>query len=297
MRSNTNNSIRIEIVAPVHNRREITLQCLRSIARLDRDGLDIHTVIVDDGSSDGTGEAIAFRFPDVEVVRGDGNLWFTEATNVGVRAALRHNPDFVLMINDDQIFDARSLKLMVECAERHPRTVVGPLLLLWDTPHKVFQTAPIWTTFGGGWHHWFNQTVWTVPEQPFDVDIIVGNCVLVPAEAIREAGLMDSKRYPIYGDAEYTPRLRKKGWRLLIEPGSRVFCQPNTPPATVKRISFREKFGNLLFDAKHPHNLRRRYFSVMDAAPNKLSGLTAFIIFFLRLGLGLNAEGYWAFQA
>jgi GT2 family glycosyltransferase len=59
--------------------------------------------------------------------------------------------------------------------------------------------------------HWFHQTVWTVPEKPWRVDLIVGNCVLVPTEAIKEVGLMDSKRYPNFGDAEYTPRLRRKG--------------------------------------------------------------------------------------
>lgn len=286
--------IRVEIVTPVHNRKDLTIQCLRSISRLDSDGLEIHTVIVDDGSTDGTSEAIAAEFPDVEVIRADGSLWFTEGTNVAIRAALEHYPDFVLLINDDQVFDATSLKFMIECAEANPRSVVGPLLLLWDTPHKLFQTAPIWSTASGGWRHWFHQTVWTVPVRPFEVDIIVGNCVMVPAQAIREAGVMNSKRYPNFGDAEYTPRLRKRGWQLLIEPRARVFCQPNVSPAAVNRMSLREKLNNLLVDTKHPQNLRRRYYSLIDGAPNKLSGLAAFVAFFVRVALGVNAEGMWA---
>ena len=161
--------IRVEIVAPVHNRRDITLQCLRSLARLNTEGLDVHIVIVDDGSTDGTSDAIRRDFPDVELVAGSGDLWFTEGTNVGVRAALKHDPKYILTINDDAVFDVDFLRYMVETAENNERSVVGSLLLLWDTPHRLFQVAPVWDTWAGGWRHWHNQTIWTIPEKPWKV--------------------------------------------------------------------------------------------------------------------------------
>lgn len=287
-------TIRVEIVTPVHNRRDLTLQCLKSLSRIDDKGLDVHIIIVDDGSTDGTSEAIEKEFPSVKLITADGNLWFTEGTNVGIRAALKHNPDYILMINDDQVFDSEFLKYMVETAEKYPRSVVGSLLLLWDTPHKLFQTAPKWNTWSGGWRHWQNQTIWTVPDKPFEVDIIVGNCVLVPVKAIEEHDLMDSKRYPNFGDAEYTPRLKKRGWKLLIEPRARVFCQPNNIPAKVTKMSARQKLDALVFDLRHIHNLRRRFYSCWDGAPSKIQGLTAFTVFFIRLILRKNVEGDWA---
>ena len=286
--------IRVEIVTPVHNRRDITLQCLKSLSRINSEGLEIHTIIVDDGSTDGTSEAIEKEFPEVEIVQGNGDLWFTEGTNVGVRAALKHNPDYVLMMNDDQIFDADCIKFMVETAEKYPRSVVGSLLLLWDAPHKLFQTSPRWETWSGGWRHWYQQTVWTIPQKPWEVDLIVGNCVLVPAEAIREQGLMDSKKYPNFGDAEYTPRLKKNGWRLLIEPRARVFCQPNNIPARVKKMSLRQKLDALIFNLGHIQNLRRRFFGYWEGAPNKLKGVFAFGIFFVRTILKINTESAWS---
>lgn len=285
---------RVEIVAPVHNRKAITLQCLKSISRLNRPGFDIHTVIVDDGSTDGTSEAIREQFPDVEVVPGDGNLWFTEGTNVGVRAALKHNPKYVLMINDDQVFDADALAYMIETAENNERSVVGSLLLLWDTPHRLFQVAPVWETWRGGWRHWYKQTIWTVPERPWRVDSIVGNCVLVPKQAFDEAGLMDSKRYPNFGDAEFTPRLKKRGWELLIDPRARVFCQPNNLPVKVMKASISEKFKMLFVNTGHPHNLIRRFRSTWDSAPTRLSGTVAFFVFMIRLALRKNVESSWA---
>lgn len=281
---------KVEIVTPVHNRREITLQCLRSLSRIERKNLDVHIIVVDDGSTDGTSEAIEANFPDVQIIKGDGSLWFTEGTNVGVRAALEYNPDYVLMINDDEVFDSRFLEVMVETAELNPRSVIGSLLLLWDAPHKIFQVAPRWETLSGGWRHWQRQTVWTVPDKPWSAEIIVGNCLLVPVEAIREGGLMNSKRYPNFGDAEYTPRLRKMGWKLLIEPRARVFCQPNNLPSKIKKMSLREKYEALVLNLGHIHNLRRRFYSNIDGAPSKLQGVAAFCIFLLRASAGRSSE-------
>ena len=123
--------IRVEIVAPVHNRKAITLLCLRSLSRINSEGIDIHIVIVDDGSTDGTGEAIRREFPEVETVDGNGELWFTEGTNRGVLAALAHDPQFILTINDDAVFDSEFLQYMVATAQKYTRSIVGSLLLLW----------------------------------------------------------------------------------------------------------------------------------------------------------------------
>ena len=285
--------IRVEIVTPVHNRRDITLQCLKSLSRINSEGLEIHTIIVDDGSTDGTSEAIEKEFPEVEIVQGNGDLWFTEGTNVGVRAALKHNPDYVLMMNDDQIFDAHCIKFMVETAEKYPRSVVGSLLLLWDTPHKLFQTSPRWETWSGGWRHWQNQTVWTIPEKPWEVDLIVGNCVLVPAQAILENGLMNSKKYPNFGDAVYTPQLQKKGWQLLIEPRARVFCQPNNTPTRITKMSLKEKMDALFFNLGHIQNLRRRFYAYWQGSPSRTKGVVGYGVFLVRAALKINTETSW----
>jgi len=282
--------VSIAVVTPVHNRREITLQCLRSLSRINIREFTVKTIVVDDGSTDGTNEAITAEFPEVEIVCSDGSLWFTEGTNVGVRKALESKPKFILMMNDDQVFDENFLKYLLETAETHPRSVVGPLLLLWDRPHQLFQVAPVWSSWLGGWQHWYQQTVWTVPDRPFEVDLIVGNCVLVPVEAIKECGLMNSKRYPNFGDAEYTPRLKRAGWKLIIDPRARVFCQPNTVPPRVREKGLRLLVNDLVFDLKNVHNLRRRWYSYIDGAPSKFQGVLGFIFFMMRTALGRSPE-------
>lgn len=281
---------KIAVVTPVHNRREMTIECLRSLSAINSDGLDVHVIVVDDGSTDGTSEAIANEFPGVEVIDGNGELWFTEGTNVGVRAAFKGSPDFIVMMNDDQIFDADFLVSAVRTAKENPRSVVGSLLILWDDRKTLFQVSPQWNTWQGGWRHWYRQTIDTIPNRPWHVDLIVGNCLLVPSDAFRECGLMNSDRYPNFGDAEFTPRLKKRGWKLLIDPGSKVFCQPNAVPPAIRDQSLRNSYRTLIADLKSGPNLRRRLYANLDSAPSRLQGLVAFAIFLVRLALSKTHE-------
>ena len=286
---------KVEVVTPVHNRRGITLKCLRSLGELSSSSLSSHIIVVDDGSSDGTGEAIAAEFPGVQVIRGDGNLWYTRGTNVGIEAALLRAPDYVLAINDDSVFDAHCVEAMVKCAQEHPRSVIGALLCSWDEPMKVFQVAPCWDTWYGGWRHTQHLTRDTIPANPFEVELIVGNCVLYPTEAIHEVGLMDAEAFPYgFGDVEYTPRMRKKGWRLLIEPRALVYCQPNIIYPSLRTLPLRSLMDTLLYDQHNPENLVRQLVSRWKSAPTRLLGLIAFVIWHVRLILkALHLSGSW----
>lgn len=284
---------KVEIVTPVHNRCEETLQCLRSLARIDKSGLQTHIIIVDDGSTDGTAETVAEQFPDVEIVQGDGNLWYTAGTNRVIEAALMHEPDYILAINNDSVFDEKCILNMVECAEKHPRSVVGSLLLDWTMPHRIFQIAPRWELLRGGYRHWFHQTVWTIPDRPWEVELIVGNCVLYPVAAIREVGLMDEKRLVQYGDAEYTPRMRRRGWRLLIEPRARTFCKPNDPATGFRKMPLSKKLKHL-FDPAGPYSFQRRLFISLGGAPTLSQGMLSLPIYYFRMLIGKNPDGNWA---
>lgn len=287
--------IHVEIVTPVYNRRETTLQCLRSLSRIDSAGLKVHVIIVDDGSSDGTSDAIREQFPEVQLVAGDGTLHYTAGTNRGIEAALNWNPDYVLAINNDSIFEPHFLRHLVNCAEDNPRTVVGPVLLLWDVPHRVFQVGSYWQTWYGGWRPRFAQTVWSIPDHPFDVEVIVGNCVLYPVAAFREMGLMDEKRFPFgFGDCAYTPRLRRAGWRLLIEPRSLVWCEPNSPEASPRGLPLRKMLNVLFEDYVSVWNVKRQFVSRWESGPTRVQAVAAFGIQLIRLGLKWSGlAGKW----
>ncbi len=284
-------SVRVAAVIPVHNRKELTLQCLKSMRRLLLEGIELRIFVVDDGSTDGTSEALRNEYPEVEIVEGDGHLWYTGAINAGIKKAFDSDPDYFLLMNDDQVFDDGALHHLVGTAEAIGNCAVGGLLLLWDTPHRIFQVSPMWRIRWGGWRHWQKQTVWSIPDTPWEVDLIVGNCLLVPADAIKRHGPMDTVRFPNFGDAELTPRLKRKGLRLVLEPKARIFCQPNSLPPSVERMTWSERYRHLCSDLRMTQNIRRRWYAWIAGAPNPLSGAIAFIVFFLRHLIGRNLEG------
>ncbi|MFN0277730.1 MAG: glycosyltransferase family 2 protein [Pyrinomonadaceae bacterium] len=285
--------IKTALVIPVHNRRETTLQGLRSLSRIDKSGLDVRIFVVDDGSTDGTSDAIRGKFPEVEIIQGDGTLHYAAGTNRGIETALKWNPEFIVIMNDDAVFHEQFLQRLIQTAQRNPHSVVGALLLLWNEPHKVFQVGFEWRTLKGGWHVPEDLTAFSVPRARFEVENIVGNCVLLPVEAIRECGLMDEKHFPHgWGDAQYTTKMRKMGWKLLVNPRSLVWCEPNTYPQPLHQSSVSESLNTLFINEKHPANLKRQLVSRWYSAPTKFKALAAFAVYCLSLAQKVFVYGF-----
>jgi GT2 family glycosyltransferase len=279
-----NQRTKVAIVIPVHNRRDTTLQALRSLSRIDTCGLDVHIVIFDDGSTDGTSDAIRSTFPEVEIIDGDGSAHYAAGTNRGIEAALKHDPKFIVTANDDSIFHERFLQQLILTARDDPRRVVGAMLLLWDKPHQTFQMDFKWQTTRGGWQQNHRASAFDFPDTPFEVDGLAGNCVLVPAEAIRECGLMDEKRFPHgWGDIQYFVRLRRHGWRLMVDPKALVWCEPNTNPAPLHTLPFPKVLKILFRDRRHPLNLQRQFVARWESAPNSFSALAAYTVYLFSL--------------
>jgi GT2 family glycosyltransferase len=275
---------KIALVIPVHNRRETTLQALRSLSRIDKTGLDVRIYIVDDGSTDGTSDAIARDFPEVNLVKGDGSLHYAGGTNLGIETAFLWEPDHFVLMNDDSVFHESFLQRLVNTADLHPRSVVGALLLLWDTPHKVFQVGQVWRTLRDGWQIPDDLTAFNVPREAFKVECLVGNCTLVPEAAVRECGVLDAKNFPLgWGDAQYFMRLRKAGWTLLVEPRAYVWCEPNTYPPPLHELGVGNVLRTLILDRRHPSNLVRQFKARWHSAPNRVAAVTAFAVYVLKI--------------
>lgn len=272
------------LVIPVHNRRDITLRGLRSLARINREGLNVRIFVVDDGSTDGTSGAIREEFPDVELIQGDGSLHYAGGTNRGIEAALDWGADYVVTMNDDAVFHENFLQQLVSTARRLPDTIVGALLLPWNEPHRVFQVGLKWRSASGGWVIPEDLTAFSVPKEAFDVECIVGNCVLFPSAALRENGLLDERNFPFgWGDAQLLMRMRKAGWRLVVEPRSLVWCEPNSYPAPLHTQGLVAAGKALFLNERHPLNLRRQFTALWYSAPSKPKAILAFMVYLMRL--------------
>lgn len=212
----------IAVVIPTFNRVGELLDCLRSI-EAQRD-VTIRAFVVDDGSSDGTAEQVRAAFPRAEVLRGDGHLWWSGATNLGVQAALRQGYRWIMLLNDDNVLDRNAAATLLDYAQRHPGTIVGSLVLVKGSNRIGYAGAGVNWLRGGPYlkdtlHDYRGQY-----RAPIAADFLGGQGVLIERAIFDRIGLFDARVFPqYYGDADFYLRARRRGVRVVVHPASVVW--------------------------------------------------------------------------
>ncbi|MDX5421249.1 MAG: glycosyltransferase family 2 protein, partial [Hymenobacteraceae bacterium] len=117
----------IHIVIPVFNRKEYTRECLKSLSAQTNQAYKV--IIVDDGSTDGTEDMLREEFPEVEVLKGDGGLFWTAGVNMGIRYALEQNAQLIMTMNNDVVTDKELIEQMYVWHRRKPKALLGALEL------------------------------------------------------------------------------------------------------------------------------------------------------------------------
>ncbi len=257
----------IYVVVPVHDRLTLTLLCLNDLRAQDRD--DIKVIVVDDGSSDGTAVEVARDYPEVELLLGDGDLWWTGATNLGVSWALERagENDYVLTLNNDTRFGGDYVSELVATAEEHGPALVGSLAV--DAARGVVVEGGVrmdWLTAGkrvlARGMPYEDILTWRPP--PVAVDVLPGRGTLVPVSAFRRVGLYDASALPHYGaDYEFSARAARAGYRLLVsyqavvridpgqtglhaDPGWRAFAASFVSRRSANELGHRWRYSRLV---------------------------------------------------
>lgn len=210
------------VVIPVHDRLSLTRACLAALER--QTVRDFTTVVVDDGSSDGTGGAVRAEFPRTEVLRGDGSLWWTGAMNIGVGWVLSRATadDVVVTLNNDTLPPTGFLEGLLRAHQQVPHALIGSLLVSagdWQTiidggVHITWATAKFHTCDRGDVYHEATES----HPQLRPVDVLSGCGTLVPLDAYRRAGPYDEQRLRHYAaDFEFSRRAGRHGFRLLVD--------------------------------------------------------------------------------
>ena len=213
----------VAIVVLSWNGREDTLTCLDSLARVEWEPLSV--LVVDNGSDDGTSEAVAERHPDVEIVRTETNLGFAEGNNVGIRRALERGADWVLLLNNDTTVAPDFLAKLVEEAGRRPDAgALSPLILYADPPDLIWYAG---ASFDPGKTH--NGPHWRYRERDpglervYETGRVTGAAMLVSREVWEDVGLLAPELFLHVEDAEWSVRARRSGRRFYVVPTSRVW--------------------------------------------------------------------------
>lgn len=197
--------------------------CFGSLRRLERDGLEVAVMAVDNGSSDGTARLVRERHPEVEVVENRANLGFAGGNNAGIRLALERGAEFVYLLNPDTEVEPAFLREAVALARERPDAgAVQSLLLLASEPGLVNTAGNEIHFLGFGYCGSYRRPASSIPTAPREIAFASGASSLYRASALREVGLLDEALFLYHEDLDLGWRLRLAGWRSLLAPRSVV---------------------------------------------------------------------------
>lgn len=217
----------ILVLLTCHNRKALTLRLLASLQQ-QQQAAELCVVLVDDGSRDGTSDAVRELCPNVHVLQGSGQLYWCG----GMRYAQQHSQQFLprpadyqLWLNDDVELDPDAIaRLLAQAQALQTKHSVGAVV------GAVREPGSDTLSYGGRtstsrWWPLRMSAVLKEQTQAQSCDFINGNVCLFPAAAISAAGLLSDEFTHSMGDFDYGLRLRQFGFSLWQAAGSFGTCK------------------------------------------------------------------------
>lgn len=224
-----NRTVRIGALITCHNRRDKTLACIRSIFEQQIDPLfRVDVYVVDDGSTDGTSDAISLNYPVVKLIKGDGQLFWNGGMRVAFEEARQRSYDYYLWVNDDTLLVPRALQTLIDAHVSTSKQGYGMSIIAGSTCDPVTGSLTYggWKEVGGA--NLLKLAMVTPEKNLIQCDTINGNCVLIPREVVQTIGNLDPAFTHSMGDIDYGFRAKKAGCTIWVASGYAGTCELNS---------------------------------------------------------------------
>jgi GT2 family glycosyltransferase len=232
---------------------EDTIECLSSLQKLDYP--NYVTVVVDNGSTDGSEDRIREARPSITILQTGENLGFTGGNNVGIRYALERGAEYVWLLNNDTVVDPKALGSLVEEALSDTRIgIVGSKIYYYEPPDMIWFAGGILNPLTGrNAHRGEGERDVGQYDSARDVDYIVGCSLLARKEMVNRIGLLDPNFFIYFEDLDWATRAKRDGWRVRYQPESKVWHKESQAFGGARSPGFRFHFsrGSILYARKH----------------------------------------------
>jgi len=269
----------LSVVIVNYNGKALTLDCLRSLA----DAAPRHRMevfVVDNGSKDGTIEAVKAGYADVKTIANKGNLGFTRANNQGIEASAgRH----VLLLNNDTRVQAGAFSAAIEYMDGHPAIGAAGLKLL-NGDGSLQLSCRRFPSFSQALFNRYSLLTRMIPNNRFsrsylmtdfrheeiqDVDWVSGACLMIRREALERVGPLDERFFMYSEDVDYCYRVWEAGYRVSYLPFARVVHLIGQSSRKYRTLTILERHRSMYkFYKKH----YSRSLMFLDAATGAMIG-------------------------
>lgn len=233
---------RVAIIIVNYNGWQDTIDCLKSISRLNLVDIKLHTVVVDnDSSNDSYDQLTEFitkeeELVNVELVKLPNNSGFSGGNNVGIKSAVAQGDDYVIFLNNDTMVDPNLVTELVKTANKKVSIVVPKIYFAKGYEYhkerytKAEQGKVIW--YAGGKIDWNNmyashRGVDEVDRGQYDVseqtEFASGCCMLLSCELFEEVGYLDDDLFLYLEDLDFCLRAKRVGYEIIYAPRALVW--------------------------------------------------------------------------
>ena len=215
---------KVSIIVLNWNGKEDTLKCLESVLQIDYPNFELITV--DNGSSDGSANAIRLRFPEVIVLETGTNLGYAGGNNLGIRYARRNGADWILLLNNDIIVDAQLLREFFSALTLVPKgRIFSGKIYYFSQPNMIWYAGGKRINRQANFKHVGQLSIDNGQDfsSIVETDYASGCVFFVNTDVFNKIGLFDEKLYLTYEETDFCYRARRAGFKSYFVPNAKVW--------------------------------------------------------------------------
>ncbi len=229
-----------------------TIECVRTLKRVSYPNFRI--ILIENGSDNESERVLRTEFPEIEIVQTGRNLGYSGGNNVGLQRALEEGAEFAVILNNDTLVQDDFLSRLVEHARSDPSAgVLGSLILNPDgtVDRMCARRSPplgaiLWNHGPGRWfglhEGWRRASYYDgihALDQPLEVEVVSGSCLMLRTKLIRQIGVLDDRAFLFWEEFILAEKLKQTDFRTVLVPGSRVVHKHGE---AMKTIGIRQAF-------------------------------------------------------
>lgn len=231
----------VSIIILTTNALNMTKEQLVDIAKLDVDGLNAECLVVDNGSKDGTEDAIKnYKLPNMKYkfIQSGANLGFAGGNNVGIKDALKRGIDYIILMNNDLILPKDIVKKLVSYMENSSDVGIASPKMYFAKGYEFHKDRykesdkgkVIW--YAGGvidrknvysLHRGVDEIDHGQYDETIETDFANGAVVIVRREVFEKVGLLDDSFFLYWEDADFSERVRRAGFKVMYFPKTKMW--------------------------------------------------------------------------